>query len=256
VIRNKMKKIAILLLLSTVLMLVGCNRVPNAISSPDDVGGTIIGGLAGTPSLRLADELGTAVVFESGAEMMLAIRAGSIDCAIMERTTALELVSDTRGVRILTEPLVEYELRFAVPMENRGLLDAINMALEELGRNGTLRGLVNRYFARGSFRYQPLEDAEYRENFLHIALPADNPPFSFRDENGLFIGMDVEVAIAVSDILDIRFEVLEYDPWELVTAVWHGRADLALGWHPGEGEGIISKSEPYARAVHVVIVRR
>jgi len=251
-----MRKIAILLLLSTVLMLVGCNRVPNEIASPEHLSGRIIGGLAGTPSLRLADELGTAVQFDTGAEMMLALRAGSIDGVIMERTTALELVSNTRGVRILTEPLVEYELRFAVPMENRGLLDAVNMALEELGRNGTLRGLVSRYFARGSFRYQPLEGAENRQNFLHIALPADNPPFSFRDDDGMFIGMDVEVAIAVSDILDIRFEVLEYDPWELVTAVWHGRADLALGWHPGEGEGIINRSEPYARAVQVVIVRR
>jgi polar amino acid transport system substrate-binding protein len=251
-----MKKTAILLLLSTALMLVGCNRVPNVISSPEHVGGTIIGGLTGTPSLRLADELGTAVAFESGAEMMLALRAGSIDCAIMERTTALELVSDTRGVRILTEPLVEYELRFAVPMENRGLLEAVNLALEELGRNGTLRGLINRYFSRGSFSYQPLEGADSRQSYLHIALSADNPPFSFRDDNGRLIGMDVEVAIAVSDILDIRLEVLEYDPWELVTAVWHGRADLALGWHPGEGEGIINTSEPYARAVQVVIVRR
>jgi len=256
VIRNRMKKIAILLFLSTVLMLVGCNRIPNEISSPEHLNGRIIGGLAGTPSLRLADELGTAVAFNTGHEMMLALRAGSIDGVIMERTTALELVSDTRGVRILQEPLVEYELSFAVPMENRALLEAVNLALEELGRNGTLRGLVSRYFARGSFSYQPLEDAELRENYLHIALPSDNPPFSFRDDTGQFIGMDVEVAIAVSDILDIRFVVLEYDPWELVTAVWHGRADLALGWHPGEGEGIISTSEPYARAIQVVIVRR
>jgi len=250
------KPVYLLLIISILLMLTGCNRFPNEINTPDDVAGRIIGGLEGTPSLRLADELGTAVPFLSAADMMAELRAGNIACAIMERTTALELVSNTSGVRILYEPLVEYELRFAIALENRGLLREVNSALDELGRNGTLRGLVNRYFSRGNFRYQSPEDDEPRTSTLTIALPPDSPPFSYKDENGRFVGMDVDVAIAVSDILGVNLEPIEYDAWELVTAVWHGRADLALGWHPGEGEGLINKSEPYATAVHVIIVRR
>jgi len=251
-----MKKSYYLILLILSILLAGCNRFPNLVNSPDDVAGKLIGGLAGTPSLRLADELGTAKAFDSTDDMMLELRAGAIDCAIMERTTALELVSNTSGVRILSEPLVEYELRFAIPMENTGLLNAVDMALEELGRNGTLRGISNKYFARGNFNYVSPENDEERTGSLTIALPSDSPPFSFTDDEGNFIGMDVEVAVAVSDILGVRMIPLEYDAWELVTAVWHGRADLALGWHPGEGEGLINTSEPYARAVHVIIVRR
>jgi len=251
-----MKKLLILTLTASILLLAGCNRYPNEINSPEDVEGRLIGALAGTPSLRLADELGTAREFYSEAEMMSELRARAIDCAIMERTTALELVSNTSGVRILSEPLVEYDLRFAVPMENAALLDAINSALEELGRNGTLRGLANRYFARGNFRYESPEETEPRTSSLTIALPPDSPPFSFRDEEGKFIGMDVEVAIAVSDVLGVELQPVETDAWELVTAVHHGRADLALGWTPGEGEGLVSTSEPYASAVHVIIVRR
>jgi len=250
------KILSISVLISLLLLLAGCNRFPNEVNTPEDVAGRFIGGLAGTPSVRLADELGTARSFYSEAEMMSELRAGIIDCAIMERTTALELVSNTSGVRILPDPLVEYELRFAVPMENTGLLNAINTALEELGRNGTLRGLTNRYFSRGNFRYQSPGDPEPRSATLTIALPPDSPPFSFKDEEGNFTGMDVDVAVAVSDILGVEFKVQEEDAWELVTAVWHGRADLALGWHPGEGEGLINISEPYARAVHVIIVRR
>jgi ABC-type amino acid transport substrate-binding protein len=244
------------LIISIALLLAACNRFPNEVNSPEDVEGMVIGGLEGTPSLRLADELGTAVSFTSATDMMTELRAGNIACAIMERTTALELVANTSGVRILYEPLVEYELRFAVPLENRGLLNAVNNALDELNRNGTLRGLVNRYFSRGNFRYISPPDDEPRSGKLYIALPPDSPPFSFRNENGSFVGMDVDVAVAVSDILGVYLEVIEYDAWELVTAVWHGRVDLALGWHPGEGEGLISKSEPYASAVHVIIVRR
>ena len=236
-------------------LLFGCGE-PNDINSPEDVEGRLIGALAGTPSLRLASELGTAKEFESETEMMRELRAGLIDCAIMEKTTAIELVSDTSGVRILSEPLVEYDLSFAVAKENAGLLDAINLALEELDRNGTLRGISNKYFSRRRFTYQPPDDDIPRSGELMIALPSDSPPFSFRDEEGRFVGMDVEVAIAVGDILGVNMRVIEYDEWELVTAVWHGRVDLALGWHPSEGEGIINTSEPYASAVHVVIVRR
>ena len=250
------KLIYLLLVISILLTFTGCARVPNEVNSPEDVEGEIIGGLEGTPSLRLADELGTAVPFTSASDMMADLRAGQIACAIMERTTALELVANTSGVRILYEPLVEYELRFAIPLENRGLLNAVNAALEELGRNGTLRGLVNKYFSRGNFVYRSPEDDEERSGLLTIALPPDSPPFSFKNEEGRFVGMDVEVAIAVSDILGVYLEPVETDAWELVTAVWHGRADLALGWHPGEGEGLINTSEPYASAVHVVIVRR
>jgi len=250
------RPVYLLLIISTLLMLAGCNRFPNEINSPEDVTGKIIGGLEGTPSLRLADELGTAISFASATEMMAELRAGNIACAIMERTTATELVSNTPGVRILFEPLVEYDLRFAIPMENRGLLNAVNSALDELSRNGTLRGLVNRYFSRGNFRYVSPEDDTPRTRTLFIALPPDSPPFSIKGEDGSFTGMDVDVAVAVSDILGVNLEVVEYDAWELVTAVWHGRADLALGWHPGEGEGLVNKSEPYATAVHVIIVRR
>jgi len=252
-----MKKLVyIFLVISILFMLAACSRFPNEVNSPEDVADRIIGALEGTPSLRLADELGTAVAFTSAAEMMIDLRAGNIECAIMERTTALELVADTSGVRILYEPLVEYDLRFAIAMENRGLLSAVNSALEELGRNGTLRGLTNRYFSRGSFIYVSPEDTEPRSGVLYIALPSDSPPFSVKDADGKFVGMDIDVAIAVSDILGVDLQVIEYDAWDLVTAVQHGRADLALGWHPGEGEGLINTSEPYATAVHVVIVRR
>jgi len=239
----------------TCLLLIGCNQFPNEVHSPDDVEGRFIGALSGTPSLRLADDLGTAISFYEPADMMASLRAGIIDCAIMERTTAQELVSNTSGVRILMEPLVEYDLRFAIPMENRGLLNAVNNALDELSRNGTLRGLSNRYFSRGNFNYRSPENIE-RTGTLTIALSPDSPPFSFTDDDGNFFGMDVDVAIAVSDILGVNLEPIEYDAWELVTAVWHGRADLALGWHPGEGEGLINESEPYASTVQVIIVRR
>ena len=238
-----------------VVCLTGCGQSAG-INSPEDVAGRYIGALSGTPSIQLANEWGTAVPFDNAADMMRELRAGNIDCVVMERTTAVEIASNTSGVRILSEPLSEYELRFAIPLENTGLLNAVNFALEELGRNNTLRGITNKYFARGNFVYVEPDDVEPRDGELIIALPSDSPPFSFRATDGMFIGMDVEVAIAVTDFLGVTLRIVEYDVWDLVTAVWHGRVDMALGWHPGEDEGRVNTSEPYARAVHSVIVRR
>jgi len=250
-----MKRLAAVTLLLTLLLLTGCRGVPNTIHSNEDVEGSRIGGLAGTPSIRLAAEFGTAVAFDTAERMMSELRVGAIDCVIMESTTAAELVSNTPGVRILG-PLLEYELRFAVPRENTRLLTAVDSALEELHRNGTLRGLYNKYFAGRSFTYVPPEETRPRAGVITVALPPDSPPTSFLNYEGYFVGMDVEVALAVGDILGVRMDLMEYDAWELVTAVWHGQADLALGWHPGEGEGLINVSEPYATVVQVVIVRR
>jgi len=244
----------LIIIISMTLMLVGCG-IPNDISTPEDARGRIIGGLAGTPSIRLADEMGIGVPFYSATEMMVELRAGNIDCAIMESTTAAALVANTSGVRILFDPLIVHELRFAIPMENTRLLDAVNLALDELSRNGTLRGLTNRYFSRGNFRYESPPDI-VRRGTLTIALPPDSPPFSFLNDEGRFTGMDVDVAVAVSDILGVELDPIQHDAADLATAVWHGRADLALGWLPEEGEGLVSTSEPYARATHVVIVRR
>ena len=251
-----MKKLTAIVITIILILLAGCGRAPNVVNTPQDAEGKIIGALAGTPSIRLASEIGTAKAFDSADLMMSALRLGEIDCAIMESTTAAELVSNTPGVRILYEPLMEYEQRIAVPKENTALLLAVDQALEELERNGTLRGLYNKYFARRNFKYERAEETEPRTRILKVALPPDSPPFSFKDADGKFVGMDVEVIIAISDYLDVDLRVLEYDAWELITAVWHGRADLALGWHPGEEEELINASIPYANVVQVVIVRR
>jgi polar amino acid transport system substrate-binding protein len=252
-----MKYSLLVITIISILLLTACRSgAPHDINSPEDLAGKVIGALSGTPSMRMADEHGTARAFYSLEEMMNQLRADVIECVVMESTTASELVSNTPGVRILSEPLEVYDLRFAVPKENSQLLDAVNGALEALRQNGTLRSLSNKYFAGRSFTYVPPDDVERRPGHLTVALPPDSPPFSFKAEDGRFLGMDVEVAIAVCDYLGVELRIVEYDASELVTAVWYGRADLALGWRPGEGDELINTSEAYANAAHVVIVRR
>jgi len=253
IIKATILPIAFILLLA----LTGCARgIPNEVHTPEDVENRVIGVLSGTPAVRLADDLGTALSFDSPELMLTSLISGYIDCIIMEGTTAEALIAGTSGVRILQDPILEYELRIAVPRENTRLLDAINSALEELDNSGILRNLYNKYFARGRFVYEPPDTAGTRSETLTVALPPDSPPLSFRAEDGRFVGMDAEVAIAVSDILGVSLSVLEHDALDLIASVLHGHADFAMGWPPGDAEGFVHTSEPYAIVRLVVIVRR
>jgi len=256
--KKLISKTAILpLMLMLLLALSGCaGGIPNYVHTPEDVENRIIGVLSGTPAVRLAEDLGTATSFDSPEVMLSALVSGSIDCIIMESTTAEALIAGTSGVRILSDPILEYELRIAVPRENTRLLDAINSALEQLENNGTLRALYNRYFARGRFVYEPPDTAGTRPGTLIVGLPPDSPPLSFRAEDGRFVGMDVEVAIAVADILGVALDVSENDAVDLIASVLHGHADFALGWPAGDAGDLVHTSEPYAVVRLVVIVRR
>ena len=242
----------------TALLAAGCGNSPppNLVQSLEDVQGKVIGALGGTPSERLASELGTAKAFSSGEELVYHLMAGTIDCAIIEYSVASELASNSRGIRILGEPLLVYDLRFAVPKENAELLKAVDSALVTLRGNGTLKGLRDRYFSGRRYTYVPPEGVVPRPGTITLAVPPDSPPFSVMDSNGVFSGLDIDVAKAVSDILGVELQIIEYDAWELVTAVRYGRADIALGWLPSEGEELVNTSEPYAYVEHMIIVRR
>ena len=252
------RKIVLVTFAALVILLAqGCRDTPpNLVNSPADVTGRIIGVLKSTPSERLASELGSARLFDTGDEMMAHLRAGVIDCAVMENSAAIELTEDLSGVRILSEPLMEYDLRFAVAKENTELLTAVNSALESLRKNGTLNGLIGKYFAGTSYTYQPTESVKTHPGSLLLAVPPDSPPFSQKNNEGEFSGFDIEVAQAVCDTLGVELQIIDYDAGELVNAVWFGMADLALGWRPNEGEDLINISDTYANAVYVIIVRR
>lgn len=249
---------ALVIALFSALLLTGCSdgSPPNEIDTIEDVPGHIIGALYGSPSVRLADDLGVARALYTGDELMSSLRFGAVDCVIMESIAADALVARTAGVRILAEPLLGYDLCFAVAKENAELLQAVNSALSALSDNGTLSGLISKYFARGDYEYVPPENVASHPGTLILALPPDSPPYSNMDADGEFSGMDVDVTRAICDYLGVGLQIIDYDARELVTAVWFGRADLALGWLPGEGEEFVNISAPYAHAVHVVIVRK
>ena len=252
------KQIAITVLLCIHVLTAACGDrpPPNAVNSPGDISGKDIGVITGSAAVLLAEEHGTAREFPTGDELVYQLKTGALDCVIMEDKAASELVSTNTGIRIVSEPLLEYELHFAVAKENGQLLKAVNSALKALGDNGTLSGLIGKYFSGRNYTYSPPGNIAAHPGSLLLAVPPDSPPYSYKDGNGSFLGLDIEVAQAVCDQLGVELQILEFEARELVTAVWHGKADLALGWIPVDGEEAIAVSDAYADAVLMIIVRK
>jgi polar amino acid transport system substrate-binding protein len=241
-----------------VLALSGCgDKSPqNTIQSSDDVYGRVIGVLSGTPSARLADEIGVARGFNETGELINSLKAAVIDCALMENTVAAELISETPGVKLLGEPMLEYDLRFAVAKENAELLDAVNSALASLAENGTLDGLRGKYFAGKPYAYIPPSGVAPHPGCLTLAISSDDRPYSYINNFGTFSGLNIDTARAVCDILGVELQISVFETGELITAVWSGKADLALGWLPGDAGDMVNLSETYANLSHVIIVRK
>ncbi|MCL2046378.1 MAG: transporter substrate-binding domain-containing protein [Oscillospiraceae bacterium] len=256
--RNLLLLVAVLPALSFLFVQSGCRKgLPNEVRSIEDISGKTIAVLSGTPSVRLAEELGTAKYYATGEEIIGGLLAGTVDCAFLEAVVASELISSQSGARILSENLMEYELRFAVPRENLQLLQAINNALATLNSNGVLRALRDKYISGKNYTYESPNNIEARDGTLRLAIPSGGaPPYSFLDENGYYSGLDVEVAKAVCDLLGVGLEIVEVESAELITAVWFGRAEIAAGWLPGDVEEQVHITNPYADSAYVVVVRK
>ena len=258
-----MKKLVVLALFAFAIVLFsGCRggRPPNTLLSLDDfyTRGVVVGVLSGSASVHFIAEPSTVREFSTGEELINNLKSGALDCIVMEESTAEPLVSRTSGVKFFSEPLLKYDLGFAVARENAELLKVINAALAELHENGTIMGLHDKYFAGKSFTYRPVphEDAPSRTSTLTLAAPPDSPPYSYTGIDGELTGMGLEATSAVCDLLGVELLIIEAPAQDIITMVQLGKADFALGWIPGEDAELVASSDGYARSVQSIIVRK
>ena len=110
----------------------------------------VIGVQAGTTgdlycTWDIQDEgLGTVQSFKSGADAVLALTSGKVDCVVIDNEPAKNFVAANEGLKILdTEYTVEdYAIAVAKGSE---LTEKINGALQELIADGTVAAIIEKY---------------------------------------------------------------------------------------------------------------
>ena len=183
------------------------------------------------------------------------LKSGNIDCIIIDEASAGKI---DRGVSIktLAEPFLCDDYSMIAANENADLIKAINGALDTLTENGTKTAIIESYINGGDYRYERASDKK-AEFSLSVAVVPNDAPYAFRDENGEWTGLDIDLARAVCDLLGAEFSVREEPKGELITAVRSGRADFGMGRlsETDENSELVEFSNPYMTSVQVMLVR-
>ena len=106
---------------------------------------------ATTGDIYCTDDFGEERVskYKVGADAVEALKAGKVDCVIIDNAPAQAFVDVNEGLKILETNYTSEEYAIAVALENTELLDKINQALTELIEDGTVQEIIDKYITQG-----------------------------------------------------------------------------------------------------------
>jgi len=92
---------------------------------------------------------------------------------------------------------------------------------------------------------------------LVMATSADFPPFEFINEDGEYDGFDIHMARALAEILDMDLRIDNMDFGGVLTAVYTGRANIAIAAISVTEERLqnVNFTNPYFGTTQVVLVQ-
>ena len=102
-----------------------------------------------TGDIYISDEFetdGTAEVqrFKNGADAVLALTSGQVDCVVIDNEPAKAFVQKNAGLKLLDTAYTEEEYAMAFPKDSE-VYEAFNAALNELMADGTLQSIVDEF---------------------------------------------------------------------------------------------------------------
>jgi polar amino acid transport system substrate-binding protein len=116
-----------------------------------DVGGFFIGVQASTTgdlyaTWDLEDEgLATVERYNKGADAVLALTTGKVDCVIIDNEPAKSFVAVNKGLKILDTEYTVEEYAICLAKSNSDLLEKVNAALNGLIADGSVQRIIDNY---------------------------------------------------------------------------------------------------------------
>lgn len=117
---------------------------------------------------------------------------------------------------------------FAIAKENTTLLTQVNGYLAEWKADGSLETLINSYFdGTATFSYSNATSTPQSGDFV-MATNAYFPPFESYNEDGKFVGVDVEIAYNIATKLGKTLFVNDMDFDAIISSVKSGVSDIGM----------------------------
>ncbi len=89
--------------------------------------------------------LGTVERYNKGADAVMALTSGKVDCVVIDNEPAKVFVQNNPGLKILDTEYAVEDYAIAVSKDKPELLEKINTALGELIADGTVKGIIEKY---------------------------------------------------------------------------------------------------------------
>ncbi|MBQ8537601.1 MAG: transporter substrate-binding domain-containing protein [Clostridia bacterium] len=95
---------------------------------------------------NIEDEgLGTVDRYAKGADAVMALKNGKVDCVIIDNEPAKVFVSENEGLKILETAYVTEEYAIAIAKENVDLYNKVENALQEMLKDGTVQAILDKW---------------------------------------------------------------------------------------------------------------
>ena len=117
----------------------------------EDPGGFVIGVQASTTGDLYAtwdiedEDLGKVDRYNKGADAVLALVTGKVDCVIIDNEPAKAFVAGNTGLKILDTEYANEDYAICIAKDNTDLLDQVNAALNKLINDGSVQTIIDKY---------------------------------------------------------------------------------------------------------------
>jgi len=89
--------------------------------------------------------LGTVDRYNKGADAVMALKSGKVDCVIIDNEPAKAFVAENEGLKILDTEYAIEDYAIAINKDNTELLEQVDKALQELIADGTVQKIIDKY---------------------------------------------------------------------------------------------------------------
>lgn len=238
---------------------------PVKIQSVDDLAGKNIGVQIGTTGDIYAsdyegDEAGTKITrFNKGTDAVQSLRQGKVDCVIIDEQPAKAFIEKNPDLSILQEEFAVEDYAICIAKGNTDLKNKINNALSELKEDGTLQSIIDNYIGddtKGKSPYKQKEGVTGANGTLTMATNVSFPPYEYYEGNTA-MGIDVDMAHAIADKLDMKLEISDIEFDSIIVAVQSGKADVGIAGMTVTEDRLknIDFTDSYTTAKQVIIVK-
>ena len=261
--KDQKRFVALALSAVMVFSMAGGVSAAQKVESNDDLAGATIGVQLGTTGDLDASDYekdgSTVDRYSKGSEAVQALKAGQIDCVIIDSQPAQKFAENNDDLKILDEPFEEEEYAICLKKGNDELLDKINGALKELKEDGTIDSIMDNYIGEdaGKTPYESPEDVDRSNGKLVMATNAAFEPYEYY-ENDKIVGVDADFAKAIADKLGMELTINDMEFDSIIAAVDSGKADFGAAGMTvtDERKQQVDFSDSYYTGKQMIIVKK